>query len=108
MDLDPSSLGFFYPWLEDIASDAEAEFRLRQGGVEEPGPKVSEDEEDEEEEEEAESASGSVTEGNHSLFNAWMMLIAFEVVYTVMGFRRGESLGFEPSHYSQEQGLHLH
>ncbi|TRZ22856.1 hypothetical protein HGM15179_004279 [Zosterops borbonicus] len=46
---------------EDIASDAEAEFRLRQGGAEEPGPKVSEDEEDEEEEE-AESASGSVTE----------------------------------------------
>uniref|UniRef100_A0A8C3NTT7 F-actin monooxygenase n=1 Tax=Cyanoderma ruficeps TaxID=181631 RepID=A0A8C3NTT7_9PASS len=48
---------------EDIASDAEAEFRLRQGGAEEPGLKVSEDEEDEEEEEEeAEGASGSVTE----------------------------------------------
>ncbi|XP_063251193.1 F-actin-monooxygenase MICAL3 isoform X7 [Prinia subflava] len=51
-------------WLEtvpgdDIASDAEAEFRLRQGGAEGPGLKVSEDEEDEEE---AEGASGSVTE----------------------------------------------
>ncbi|XP_066040397.1 F-actin-monooxygenase MICAL3 isoform X3 [Chamaea fasciata] len=44
---------------EDIASDAEAEFRLRQGGAEEPGLKVSEEEE---EEEEAEGASGSVTE----------------------------------------------
>ncbi|KAM4901948.1 F-actin-monooxygenase MICAL3 [Sylvia borin] len=44
---------------EDIASDAEAEFRLRQGGAEEPGLKVSEDEEDEEE---AEGASGSVAE----------------------------------------------
>ncbi|XP_018862153.1 F-actin-monooxygenase MICAL3 isoform X8 [Parus major] len=53
-------------WLEtvpgdDIASDAEAEFRLRQGGVERPELKVSEDEEDEEEEE-AEGASSSVTE----------------------------------------------
>ncbi|XP_058709042.1 F-actin-monooxygenase MICAL3 isoform X14 [Poecile atricapillus] len=50
-------------WLEtvpgdDIASDAEAEFRLRQGGVERPELKVSEDEE----EEEAEGASSSVTE----------------------------------------------
>ncbi|XP_014114793.1 PREDICTED: protein-methionine sulfoxide oxidase MICAL3 isoform X14 [Pseudopodoces humilis] len=50
-------------WLEtvpgdDIASDAEAEFRLRQGGVERPELKVSEDEEDEE----AEGASSSVTE----------------------------------------------
>ncbi|XP_063251190.1 F-actin-monooxygenase MICAL3 isoform X4 [Prinia subflava] len=44
---------------DDIASDAEAEFRLRQGGAEGPGLKVSEDEEDEEE---AEGASGSVTE----------------------------------------------
>ncbi|XP_066175544.1 F-actin-monooxygenase MICAL3 isoform X8 [Sylvia atricapilla] len=44
---------------EDIASDAEAEFRLRQGDAEEPGLKVSEDEEDEEE---AEGASGSVAE----------------------------------------------
>ncbi|KAM6290791.1 F-actin-monooxygenase MICAL3 isoform 1-T1 [Porphyrio hochstetteri] len=41
---------------DDIPSDAEAEFRLRQGGVEEPEVKVSEDEE------EAESASCSVTE----------------------------------------------
>ncbi|XP_014725515.1 PREDICTED: protein-methionine sulfoxide oxidase MICAL3 isoform X6 [Sturnus vulgaris] len=58
-------------WLEtvpgdDIASDAEAEFRLRHRGVERPELKVSEDEEDEEEEEEeeeeAEGASGSVTE----------------------------------------------
>lgn len=105
MDLYPSSLVFFHPWLEDIASDAEAEFRLRQGGVEGPGLKVSEDEEDEEE---AEGASGSVTEGNHSLFSAWMMLISFEVVCTVTGFWRRESLGFEPSHYSQWQGLHLH
>lgn len=40
---------------------------MRQGGVEGPGLKVSEDEEDEEE---AEGASGSVTEGNHSLFSA--------------------------------------
>uniref|UniRef100_A0A803VB32 F-actin monooxygenase n=1 Tax=Ficedula albicollis TaxID=59894 RepID=A0A803VB32_FICAL len=52
-------------WLEtvpgdDIASDAEAEFRLRQGGVERPEVKVSEDEEDEEEE--AEGASCNVTE----------------------------------------------
>ncbi|XP_050181211.1 F-actin-monooxygenase MICAL3 isoform X12 [Myiozetetes cayanensis] len=51
-------------WLEtvpgdDIASDAEAEFRLRQGGVEQPALKVSEDEEDEEE---AEAASCSVAE----------------------------------------------
>ncbi|XP_015482741.1 F-actin-monooxygenase MICAL3 isoform X12 [Parus major] len=46
---------------DDIASDAEAEFRLRQGGVERPELKVSEDEEDEEEEE-AEGASSSVTE----------------------------------------------
>ncbi|XP_058709041.1 F-actin-monooxygenase MICAL3 isoform X13 [Poecile atricapillus] len=43
---------------DDIASDAEAEFRLRQGGVERPELKVSEDEE----EEEAEGASSSVTE----------------------------------------------
>ncbi|NWS97381.1 MICA3 monooxygenase, partial [Mionectes macconnelli] len=43
----------------DIASDAEAEFRLRQGGVEQPALKVSEDEEDEEE---AEGASSSVAE----------------------------------------------
>ncbi|XP_014114800.1 PREDICTED: protein-methionine sulfoxide oxidase MICAL3 isoform X20 [Pseudopodoces humilis] len=43
---------------DDIASDAEAEFRLRQGGVERPELKVSEDEEDEE----AEGASSSVTE----------------------------------------------
>ncbi|XP_014725512.1 PREDICTED: protein-methionine sulfoxide oxidase MICAL3 isoform X4 [Sturnus vulgaris] len=51
---------------DDIASDAEAEFRLRHRGVERPELKVSEDEEDEEEEEEeeeeAEGASGSVTE----------------------------------------------
>ncbi|KAM4784100.1 F-actin-monooxygenase MICAL3 isoform 13-T18 [Cyanocitta cristata] len=51
-------------WLEtvpgdDIASDAEAEFRLRRGHVERPELKVSEDEEDEEE---AEGASHSVTE----------------------------------------------
>ncbi|XP_068859735.1 F-actin-monooxygenase MICAL3 isoform X13 [Aphelocoma coerulescens] len=50
-------------WLEtvpgdDIASDAEAEFRLRRGHVEGPELKVSEDEEDEE----AEGASHSVTE----------------------------------------------
>ncbi|XP_005040425.1 PREDICTED: protein-methionine sulfoxide oxidase MICAL3 isoform X2 [Ficedula albicollis] len=45
---------------DDIASDAEAEFRLRQGGVERPEVKVSEDEEDEEEE--AEGASCNVTE----------------------------------------------
>ncbi|XP_027761291.1 F-actin-monooxygenase MICAL3 isoform X3 [Empidonax traillii] len=44
---------------DDIASDAEAEFRLRQGGVEQPTLKVSEDEEDEEE---AEGASSSVAE----------------------------------------------
>ncbi|NXV76707.1 MICA3 monooxygenase, partial [Atlantisia rogersi] len=44
---------------DDIPSDAEAEFRLRQGGVKEPEVKVSEGEEDEEE---AESASCSVTE----------------------------------------------
>ncbi|KAM6211655.1 F-actin-monooxygenase MICAL3 isoform 2-T2 [Sarcoramphus papa] len=43
---------------DDIPSDAEAEFRLRQGGVEEPELKVSEDEEDEG----AEGASCSVTE----------------------------------------------
>ncbi|XP_054692151.1 F-actin-monooxygenase MICAL3 isoform X11 [Grus americana] len=43
---------------DDIPSDAEAEFRLHQGGIEEPEVKVSEDEEDEEEE----SASCSVTE----------------------------------------------
>ncbi|KAL9854274.1 F-actin-monooxygenase MICAL3 isoform 6-T7 [Geothlypis trichas] len=52
-------------WLEtvpgDIASDAEAEFRLRQSGAEGAELKVSEDEE-EEEEEEAEGASHSVTE----------------------------------------------
>ncbi|XP_032912786.1 F-actin-monooxygenase MICAL3 isoform X14 [Catharus ustulatus] len=54
-------------WLEtvpgdDIASDAEAEFRLHQGAVEGQELKVSEDEEDEEEEEEqAEDASFSVT-----------------------------------------------
>ncbi|XP_039916975.1 F-actin-monooxygenase MICAL3 isoform X3 [Hirundo rustica] len=47
---------------DDIASDAEAEFRLRQAGAEGTGLKVSEDEEDEEEEEAAEGASGSVTE----------------------------------------------
>ncbi|KAM9293026.1 F-actin-monooxygenase MICAL3 isoform 4-T4 [Morus bassanus] len=41
---------------EDIASDAEAEFRLHQGGLEEPELKVSEDEEG------AEGASCSVTE----------------------------------------------
>uniref|UniRef100_A0A8C0ENZ7 F-actin monooxygenase n=1 Tax=Bubo bubo TaxID=30461 RepID=A0A8C0ENZ7_BUBBB len=41
---------------DDIPSDAEAEFRLHQGGVEEPELKVSEDEEDEE------GASCSVTE----------------------------------------------
>uniref|UniRef100_A0A8B9J3S5 F-actin monooxygenase n=1 Tax=Amazona collaria TaxID=241587 RepID=A0A8B9J3S5_9PSIT len=46
---------------DDIPSDAEAEFRLHQGGTEEPELKVSEDEEDEEE---AESTSYSVTEGN--------------------------------------------
>ncbi|NWU06846.1 MICA3 monooxygenase, partial [Cephalopterus ornatus] len=44
---------------DDIASDAEAEFRLRQGGVERAELKVSEDEEDEEE---AEGASSSVAE----------------------------------------------
>ncbi|XP_010001225.1 PREDICTED: protein-methionine sulfoxide oxidase MICAL3 isoform X1 [Chaetura pelagica] len=44
---------------EDIPSDAEAEFRLHHGGVEEPELKVSEDEEDEEG---AEGASSSVTE----------------------------------------------
>ncbi|XP_010015471.1 PREDICTED: protein-methionine sulfoxide oxidase MICAL3 isoform X2 [Nestor notabilis] len=44
---------------DDIPSDAEAEFRLHQGGTEEPELKVSEDEEDEEE---AEGASCSVTE----------------------------------------------
>ncbi|NWH15663.1 MICA3 monooxygenase, partial [Grus americana] len=44
---------------DDIPSDAEAEFRLHQGGIEEPEVKVSEDEEDEEGEE---SASCSVTE----------------------------------------------
>ncbi|NXG64759.1 MICA3 monooxygenase, partial [Hemiprocne comata] len=44
---------------EDIPSDAEAEFRLHQSGVEEPELKVSEDEEDEEG---AEGASCSVTE----------------------------------------------
>ncbi|XP_030900771.2 F-actin-monooxygenase MICAL3 isoform X3 [Melopsittacus undulatus] len=43
---------------DDIPSDAEAEFRLHQGGTEEPELKVSEDEEDEEE---AEGASYSVT-----------------------------------------------
>ncbi|XP_051465062.1 F-actin-monooxygenase MICAL3 isoform X1 [Apus apus] len=43
---------------EDIPSDAEAEFRLHHGGVEEPELKVSEDEEDEEG---AEGASSSVT-----------------------------------------------
>ncbi|NXP29400.1 MICA3 monooxygenase, partial [Scytalopus superciliaris] len=46
---------------DDIASDAEAEFRLRQGGAEQPELKLSEDEE-EEEEEEAEGASSSVAE----------------------------------------------
>ncbi|KAM6425722.1 F-actin-monooxygenase MICAL3 isoform 4-T4 [Rhynochetos jubatus] len=44
---------------DDIPSDAEAEFRLHQGVLEEPELKVSEDEEDEEE---AEGASCSVTE----------------------------------------------
>ncbi|XP_042651215.1 F-actin-monooxygenase MICAL3 isoform X10 [Tyto alba] len=44
---------------DDIPSDAEAEFRLHQGGVEEPELKVSEDEEDEEG---TEGASCSVTE----------------------------------------------
>ncbi|NXG69842.1 MICA3 monooxygenase, partial [Baryphthengus martii] len=44
---------------DDIASDAEAEFRLHQGDIEEPELKVSEDEEDEEG---AEGASCSVTE----------------------------------------------
>ncbi|XP_062472631.1 F-actin-monooxygenase MICAL3 isoform X16 [Pezoporus occidentalis] len=44
---------------DDIPSDAEAEFRLHQGGTKEPELKVSEDEEDEEE---AEGASYSVTE----------------------------------------------
>lgn len=102
MDLYPSSLGFFHPWSEDIASDAEAEFRLRQSAVEGAELKVSEDEE------EAEGASCSVTEGNHFLFSAWMMLIAFKIVYTVTGFRRRESLGFEPSRSSQWQGLCLH
>ncbi|XP_040985615.1 LOW QUALITY PROTEIN: F-actin-monooxygenase MICAL3 [Aquila chrysaetos chrysaetos] len=43
---------------DDIPSDAEAEFRLHQGGVEEPELKVSEDEEDEG----AEDGSCSVTE----------------------------------------------
>ncbi|XP_061865779.1 F-actin-monooxygenase MICAL3 isoform X3 [Colius striatus] len=47
---------------DDIPSDAEAEFRLHQSGVEEPELKVSEDEEDEEDEEGAEGASCSVTE----------------------------------------------
>ncbi|NWS23234.1 MICA3 monooxygenase, partial [Pachyramphus minor] len=45
---------------DDIASDAEAEFRLRQDGVQQAELKVSEDEE--EEEEEAEGTSSSVTE----------------------------------------------
>ncbi|NXN45532.1 MICA3 monooxygenase, partial [Rhinoptilus africanus] len=44
---------------DDIPSDAEAEFRLRQGGIEEPELQVSEDEEDEEG---AEGTSCSVTE----------------------------------------------
>ncbi|XP_059672290.1 F-actin-monooxygenase MICAL3 [Gavia stellata] len=44
---------------DDIPSDAEAEFRLHQGGIEEPELKVSEDEEDEEG---TEGASCSVTE----------------------------------------------
>ncbi|XP_009471861.1 PREDICTED: protein-methionine sulfoxide oxidase MICAL3 isoform X3 [Nipponia nippon] len=44
---------------DDIPSDAEAEFRLHQGGLEEPELKVSEDEDDEEG---AEGASCSVTE----------------------------------------------
>ncbi|NXI99901.1 MICA3 monooxygenase, partial [Psophia crepitans] len=44
---------------DDIPSDAEAEFRLHQGGIEEPEVKVSEAEEDEEG---ADSASCSVTE----------------------------------------------
>lgn len=44
---------------DDIPSDAEAEFRLHRGGIEEPELKVSEDEEDEEG---AEGASCSVTE----------------------------------------------
>ncbi|XP_039239108.1 F-actin-monooxygenase MICAL3 isoform X5 [Pipra filicauda] len=44
---------------DDIASDAEAEFRLHRGGVEQAELKVSEDEEDEEE---AEGASSSVAE----------------------------------------------
>ncbi|KAM6146887.1 F-actin-monooxygenase MICAL3 [Phoenicopterus ruber ruber] len=46
---------------DDIPSDAEAEFRLHQGSVEEPELKVSEDEDDEDEEG-AEGASCSVTE----------------------------------------------
>ncbi|XP_025926122.1 F-actin-monooxygenase MICAL3 isoform X1 [Apteryx rowi] len=50
---------------DDIASDAEAEFRLHRGDVEEPELKVSEDEEDEEDEEGTEDASCSVTEGGH-------------------------------------------
>lgn len=78
MDLYPSSLVFFRPWSDDIASDAEAEFRLRQGAVEGPELKVSEDEEDEEEGEEAEGTSCSVTEGNPSI-----MLIVFEIVYGI-------------------------
>ncbi|NXG04703.1 MICA3 monooxygenase, partial [Sakesphorus luctuosus] len=45
---------------DDIASDAEAEFRLRQAGAQQPELKLSEDEEDEEEE--AEGASSSVAE----------------------------------------------
>ncbi|KAM6419218.1 F-actin-monooxygenase MICAL3 isoform 2-T3 [Pluvialis apricaria] len=44
---------------DDIPSDAEAEFRLHQGGIEEPELQVSEDEEDEEG---AEGTSCSVTE----------------------------------------------
>ncbi|NWR64166.1 MICA3 monooxygenase, partial [Bucorvus abyssinicus] len=43
---------------DDIPSDAEAEFRLHQGGIEEPELKVSEDED----EEEAEGASCTVSE----------------------------------------------
>ncbi|NXG22293.1 MICA3 monooxygenase, partial [Grallaria varia] len=44
---------------DDIASDAEAEFRLHQGGAEQPQLKLSENEEDEEE---AEGTSSSVAE----------------------------------------------
>uniref|UniRef100_A0A8B9S8A0 F-actin monooxygenase n=1 Tax=Apteryx owenii TaxID=8824 RepID=A0A8B9S8A0_APTOW len=52
---------------DDIASDAEAEFRLHRGDVEEPELKVSEDEEDEEDEEGTEDASCSVTEVSRAI-----------------------------------------